>query len=170
MALNKVFRGWIGCYRRLKNQEMVPGAGIEPARYFYRGILSPLRLPISPPGPWGLYFSNNSGCYYYFWRISFAFIIMEAEGGIEPPSTALQAAAWPLCHPAIGCGYGTWSCKHNQKTSTLSRLWYWSGKRDSNSRPQPWQGCALPAELFPRRPLFYRFALNCQAKVWLFLD
>ncbi len=29
---------------------MVPGAGIEPARYSYRGILSPLRLPISPPG------------------------------------------------------------------------------------------------------------------------
>ena len=29
---------------------MVPGAGIEPARYFYRGILSPLRLPIPPPG------------------------------------------------------------------------------------------------------------------------
>ncbi len=29
---------------------MVPGAGIEPARYCYRGILSPLRLPISPPG------------------------------------------------------------------------------------------------------------------------
>ncbi|CCW29584.1 hypothetical protein XNC3_150005 [Xenorhabdus nematophila F1] len=28
---------------------------------------------------------------------------------------------------------------------------YWSGKRDSNSRPQPWQGCALPTELFPRR-------------------
>ena len=26
----------------------------------------------------------------------------------------------------------------------------WSGKRDSNSRPQPWQGCALPTELFPR--------------------
>ena len=29
---------------------MVPGAGIEPARSFPRGILSPLRLPISPPG------------------------------------------------------------------------------------------------------------------------
>ena len=28
----------------------------------------------------------------------------------------------------------------------------WSGKRDSNSRPQPWQGCALPAELFPLFP------------------
>ncbi len=25
-----------------------------------------------------------------------------------------------------------------------------SGKRDSNSRLQPWQGCALPTELFPR--------------------
>ena len=25
----------------------------------------------------------------------------------------------------------------------------WSGKRDSNSRPRPWQGRALPAELFP---------------------
>jgi hypothetical protein len=23
-----------------------------------------------------------------------------------------------------------------------------SEKRDSNSRPQPWQGCALPTELF----------------------
>ncbi len=29
---------------------MVPRAGVEPAQYFYRGILSPLRLPISPPG------------------------------------------------------------------------------------------------------------------------
>ena len=27
-----------------------------------------------------------------------------------------------------------------------------SGKRDSNSRPQPWQGCALPTELFPQFP------------------
>ncbi len=27
---------------------------------------------------------------------------------------------------------------------------FWSGKRDSNSRPQPWQGCALPTELFPQ--------------------
>ncbi len=29
---------------------MVPGAGIEPARYCYRKILSLVRLPISPPG------------------------------------------------------------------------------------------------------------------------
>ena len=25
----------------------------------------------------------------------------------------------------------------------------WSGRRDSDSRPQPWQGCALPTELLP---------------------
>ena len=25
----------------------------------------------------------------------------------------------------------------------------WSGKSGSNRRPQPWQGCALPTELFP---------------------
>ena len=29
---------------------LVPGAGLEPARCCHRGILSPLRLPISPPG------------------------------------------------------------------------------------------------------------------------
>ena len=28
---------------------MVPRAGVEPARPYSRGILSPLRLPISPP-------------------------------------------------------------------------------------------------------------------------
>ena len=31
----------------------------------------------------------------------------------------------------------------------------WSGKRVSNSRPQPWQGCALPTELFPRICLLF---------------
>ena len=32
-------------------------------------------------------------------------------------------------------------------TSNLQTIW--SGKRDSNSRPPPWQGDALPTELFP---------------------
>uniref|UniRef100_UPI003FF092D2 hypothetical protein n=1 Tax=Alloprevotella sp. TaxID=1872471 RepID=UPI003FF092D2 len=34
------------------------------------------------------------------------------------------------------------------------------------SRPQPWQGCALPTELFPQR--FITLALKCGAKVQLF--
>ena len=37
-----------------------------------------------------------------------------------------------------------------RESIALSRK-IWSGKRVSNSRPQPWQGCALPTELFPRR-------------------
>ena len=37
---------------------------------------------------------------------------------------------------------------------------FWSGKGVSNSRPQPWQGCALPTELFP-----HRTALNYSGKI-----
>ena len=43
--------------------------------------------------------------------------------------------------------------KINNKKAPVIRLRllkFWSGKRDSNSRPQPWQGCALPTELFPQ--------------------
>ncbi len=44
------------------------------------------------------------------------------------------------------------SAAHPPKTKTGPEgpvFMIWSGKRDSNSRPQPWQGCALPTELFP---------------------
>ena len=54
----------------LKNLNLVPRAGIEPAWCYHRGILNPLRLPVSPPG-----------------------LYLEAEAGIEPAYTALQAAA-----------------------------------------------------------------------------
>ena len=38
----------------------------------------------------------------------------------------------------------------------------WSGRRGSNSRPQPWQGCALPTELLPRIDcLLLRTTLYC---------
>ena len=35
-----------------------------------------------------------------------------------------------------------------KKNRSLSKPLFLSEKRDSNPRPQPWQGCALPAELF----------------------
>ena len=39
----------------------------------------------------------------------------------------------------------------------------WSGKPGSNWRPQPWQGCALPTELFPHRSVYCGFTrCNCQ--------
>src|SRR5690625_5115018 len=40
-----------------------------------------------------------------------------------------------------------------QPSSVLRGQGYqeWSGKPGSNRRPQPWQGCALPTELFPQK-------------------
>ena len=49
---------------------MVPRAGVEPARSYLRGILSPLRLPIPPPGQ-----------------------RLEAGVGIEPAYKDLQSSA-----------------------------------------------------------------------------
>ena len=37
----------------------------------------------------------------------------------------------------------------NRSLSTYTNISKKSGKRDSNSRPRPWQGRALPTELFP---------------------
>ena len=57
--------------------------------------------------------------------------------------------------------------------STNSATWalFMSGKRDSDPRPQPWQGCALPTELFPRFFLVWKASLSiADAKVLLFLE
>ena len=52
------------------------------------------------------------------------------------------------CHPlAIEPSKGLRLRLTNLEICSLS----WSGRRDSNPRPQPWQGCALPAEPRPRR-------------------
>ena len=57
---------------------------------------------------------------------------MEAPGGFEPPIEVLQTSA-----------LATWrrrplSCIGWRKEEK------WSGRRDLNPRPQPWQGCTLP--------------------------
>ena len=41
------------------------------------------------------------------------------------------------------------STSFTTRAAPLAMEQCWSGKRGSNSRPQPWQGCALPTELFP---------------------
>ena len=38
---------------------------------------------------------------------------------------------------------------HKKKRQPFRLSSFWSGKRGSDPRPQPWQGCALPTELFP---------------------
>ena len=54
----------------------------------------------------------------------------------------------------VRCGEGHAEDVYKRQRQELS------GKRDSDPRPQPWQGCALPTELFPR---------YVGAKVMLFL-
>ncbi len=57
--------------------------------------------------------------------------------------------------------------KPEQRSNDRNRLTlmgFWSGKRDSNSRPQPWQGCALPTELFPRLAHVPEQTRNCRAR------
>jgi hypothetical protein len=55
---------------------MVPGTGIEPVRHRWRGILSPLCLPISPSG-----------------RSGQLALSLEARAGVEPTYTDLQSGA-----------------------------------------------------------------------------
>ena len=68
---------------------MVPGAGLEPARCYQRGILNPLCLPISPPG---LRVVARTGAgWSLLLRVQQRKV--EAEPGVEPRSTDLQSAA-----------------------------------------------------------------------------
>ena len=78
---------------------LVPEAGIEPARYRYRWILSPVRLPVSPLGQRNNYNKLLSSCNYSVSKsfvTSLARIIPAAEGtkGLLPgeclPSTLLS--------------------------------------------------------------------------------
>ena len=49
-----------------------------------------------------------------------------------------------------------WVAFNKKADSFLNRLFkIWSGKRDSNSRPRPWQGRALPTELFPQQKRYF---------------
>ena len=60
----------------------------------------------------------------------------------------------------------TCNSQHNSiKKRQPNAVWEKSGKRGSNSRPQPWQGCALPTELFPRFCESASLILHSLAKV-----
>ena len=48
-GIKKALKQNLYCIKALSSL-MVPGTGIEPVRYCYRRILSPVRLPVPPPG------------------------------------------------------------------------------------------------------------------------
>ena len=83
-------------------------------------------------------------------RSRFQFLL-EATPGFEPGVKALQASALPLGHVAIlaSCLIKSWP------VSQPAHQRQWSGQRDSNPRPSPWQGGALPTEPCPRRSAVY---------------
>ena len=100
---------------------MVPGAGLEPARGCPREILSLLRLPISPSG---LYITKiTSQCCFMLLKTP----LLHKDGGWSRNRTGVHGVA-VRCITTL--------------PSSLKSLW--SGKGDSNSRPSPWQGDALP--------------------------
>ncbi len=67
--------------------------------------------------------------------------------GLEParPQWPQDFKSWVSTNSTIRARY--W-CRQIKK-NLFSEV-FLSGKRDSNPRPRPWQGRALPAELFPR--------------------
>ena len=109
---------------------MVLVAGLEPARYLYRGILSPLRLPIPPHERNNMKLDKKTlhqSVQSFFWRRH-----PDLNRGIK----VLQTLALPLGYSAV------FAFRKKLKEKTVQIIW--SGKRDSNPRHSPWQGDALP--------------------------
>src|SRR5699024_1410646 len=71
---------------------------------------------------------------------------VEVGTGFEPVYTALQAVAKPLGQPTGGCSR---IIRNGAPDEMSGAPFPRSGRPDSNRRPSPWQGDALPAELRP---------------------
>src|SRR5205809_2825611 len=82
--------------------------------------------------------------------IPLSYSAYEVETGFEPVYTALQAVASPLGH----------STEVTPRATGRPP----SGRRDSNPRPSPWQGDALPAALRPRAPSVFRRRMRTLAQ------
>jgi hypothetical protein len=108
----------------------VPGPGLEPGLPCGKGILSPSRLPVSP--------SRHS--------TSIRTTVALRLGDRRLQRHFCARIAISAHHPEHEEG----SSSEGPSRSPLLCSPLESGKRDSNPRPQPWQGCALPTELFPR--------------------
>jgi hypothetical protein len=140
-----------------------------------RGILSPLRLPVSPPGQiiWRLRPESN--------RRPRLCRPLHNHSATQPKlnssvlslikNSIFNASLFKYClernQGLLFAQAKAPLLSNSKKKSDHGVALIWSGKRDSNSRPQPWQGCALPTELFP--PLyglpFYRKFKHCQQQI-----
>jgi hypothetical protein len=127
-----------------------------------RRILSPLRLPVSPSGRRAIMDRRTDAGSQVIQLRKRApdgspFSVM--TGGATRSRTGLDGFAircitallsrqgLRVSHRAASSTGGTQ--KREAGASLFLRVW--SGIRDSNSRPIPWQGIALPTELIPHR-------------------
>ena len=111
---------------------MVPEAGLEPARACHpRDFKSLVSTCSTTPA-----FLNTRTA--ELSRTIFFLSQLEATPGFEPGMEILQTSALPLGYVALKI---------------------WSGKRGSNPRLQPWQGCALPLS-YSRSSMFENHSLN----------
>ena len=77
--------------------------------------------------------------------------------GFLPPAAGargagrIRTAEWRFCRP-LPYPLATAPTRRGRPTTAVAPTipWIQSGKPDSNRRPPPWQGGALPTELFPR--------------------
>ena len=149
---------------------MVPGTGIEPVRPLFtkRRILSPLCLPISPSRHKARTHCQTKKPPIVGRPCVKPTVIVKAlqkpksNGGAGRSRTDLLGFAIRYITAllprrtdlitAITCRRAnTLRTIPTKKDSILKCCpLNWSGRRVSNSRPQPWQGCALPTELLPR--------------------
>lgn len=126
-------------------RNLVPRAGLEPAQVICPRDFKSLASTNSATQALGL---NKS------------ILIKEAGAGLEPACIRLCR---PLHNHSATQPY--YACNVLARPGIrLEKNYYWSGKRDSNSRPQPWQGCALPTELFPRSSFsfLHPYISSCQ--------
>ncbi len=103
---------------------MVPGAGIEPARYFYRGILSPLRLPISPPGLRGSFF-----IIFFLTTIS---VVLRLPSTTTPPG--LRGSFFIIFFPNYYLSSPTTTVYHNTTRALGLNQKKWRLRAESNRR------------------------------------
>ena len=73
---------------------------------------------------------------------------------LQKSATVLQRPSWDFI--SVSLSPVLFSGSNPIKELQIHR-WIWSGRRDSNPRHQPWQGCTLPTELRPHKLKFYKY-------------
>ncbi len=64
------------------------------------------------------------------------------EGDEEQAAWFRRHRAFPRRRPRLAIAHQCRLAKGGSASALRGK--FWSGRRDSNPRPQPWQGCALP--------------------------